>query len=265
MITVNDPGLVDFGTTPSFNLQVKATDSGSPSLSGTGSITIQLVNKNEPKLANQTVSLPELATVGTVVTTLSTTGGVSPFKYSILSVSSDSLSNANPSNLFTVDPNTGAITVKTAGFNYKDTKTYQLKVLVTDGQTPSLGDTATITVQITHLNVAPVLSGLETSPIAYTEKSTATVTSTIVASDIDSNNANQAVIKISNNYVNGQDQLLFTNTASITGSWKRRGGNTDTFGHRELERLPGGHSIGHLQEPVFESKHAATNDQLYDS
>lgn len=229
-ITVNDPGLIDFATKSSYLLKVTVTDNGSPSKSATGDVTIQLLNKSEPQLADKTVSVADTSAIGDLVTKLVATGGVAPFTYSILSVTSDSISGASPANVFVIDPSTGEIKVKTASFNYKDTKSYTLKVLVVDGQSPSLGDTATITVQVSHINVAPVLSGIETTPLAYTEKNTTALTGAIVASDSDSNNANQAVIQITGGYLNGQDQLAFTNTAAITGSWNASTGTLTMTG-----------------------------------
>ncbi|WP_010588287.1 cadherin domain-containing protein [Schlesneria paludicola] len=233
-ITVNDPGLIDFATKSSYLLKVTVSDNGSPSKSATGDVTIQLLDKSEPQLADKTVPLADTAAIGSVVTKLVATGGTTPFTYSILGVTSDSISGASPANVFMIDPSTGEIKVKTASFNYKDTKSYTLKVLVVDGQSPSLGDTATITVQLTHINVAPVLSGIETTPLAYTEKNTTVLTGAIVASDIDSSNAKQAVIQITSNYLNGQDQLLFTNTASITGSWNASSGTLTLSGIASL-------------------------------
>ncbi len=73
-ITVADQGEIDFETTPTFSLQVAATDNGSPSRAGTGTITINLTNVNEPgtKITLSPNSAQEGQPVGTVVGTIST-------------------------------------------------------------------------------------------------------------------------------------------------------------------------------------------------
>src|SRR5438105_12063143 len=50
-ITVTNSGALNFETTPSFTLNVRVTDSGTPALSDTAVITINLTNVNEAPVA----------------------------------------------------------------------------------------------------------------------------------------------------------------------------------------------------------------------
>ncbi|NIW77560.1 MAG: hypothetical protein GWN08_20320, partial [Gemmatimonadetes bacterium] len=47
-ITVANPAALDFETTPTFNLTVEVTDDGTPNLSDTATITIDLTDVNDP-------------------------------------------------------------------------------------------------------------------------------------------------------------------------------------------------------------------------
>src|SRR4028119_2496037 len=47
-ITVANSAALDFDTTPSFTLTIQATDNGTPNLSGTGTVVVNLTGANEP-------------------------------------------------------------------------------------------------------------------------------------------------------------------------------------------------------------------------
>jgi len=215
-ITVTDPSLIDFATTPVFNLTVQVTDNGVPTLSSSATIKILLQDVQEPQLPDQTVTIPERTPNGTTVATATATHGVAPYTYTILS--------GNTNNAFSLDFATGALTVNNStALSFLKNPVFSVKILAVDSQGTPLGDTGTITVNLTFVDQNPVLIGLETTTLNYTENvstlATAPVTSTIVATDPDSNNAQTATIQITGNYINGEDKLLFNNTAKITGSW----------------------------------------------
>ena len=79
------------------------------------------------------------------------------------------------------------------------------------------GSANTLTVNITAVNDAPVLSG--TSTLGYTENGAAAAINTaLMLSDVDSPNLASASVSVTN-FVAGQDVLAFANTANITGSF----------------------------------------------
>src|SRR5262245_31328407 len=71
----------------------------------------------------------------------------------------------------------------------------------------------------TIVHLPPVLSAIESAPLAYTENQTLTITSSLAVSDPDSPNLTGATVSIAVNYVAGQDELLFTTQNGITGSF----------------------------------------------
>ena len=132
------------------------------------------------------------------------------------------------------DPSHGTLTLNSDGsFTYvndgsastTDAFTYK----ASDGTNES--NVVTVTINITLVNIPPVLGGIEGSTLAYTEGDGAVnITSTITATDADNANLASAVITISANYQNGEDVLSFTNTASITGSWNASTGQLSLSG-----------------------------------
>jgi hypothetical protein len=81
------------------------------------------------------------------------------------------------------------------------------------------GNTTSRNINITALNDAPVLGNIEAGPLAYDENGSAAITSTITLTDLDHALLTGASVQITGNYVNGEDLLTFTSTATITGSW----------------------------------------------
>ena len=68
-ITVASSAALDFETTPTFSLTVQVTDDGAPAQSGSGAITVNLTNVNEPPVANaQSVTTPEDTPLAIVLT-----------------------------------------------------------------------------------------------------------------------------------------------------------------------------------------------------
>ncbi len=89
---------------------------------------------------------------------------------------------------------------------------------VNDGDINS--NTVTRTITVVGVNDVPVLSGLETTPLAYTEdQGPLDVTNTIVITDIDNDSLAYATVRITGNYLPAEDTLVFTDTPGITGVW----------------------------------------------
>ena len=89
-------------------------------------------------------------------------------------------------------------------------------IVANDGAVNSIA--ATDTINVTPVNDAPVVTAGHT--LNYTENQAATaIDPAIAVSDVDSANLASATVQITGNYVNGEDVLAFTNTASITGSF----------------------------------------------
>jgi hypothetical protein len=89
-------------------------------------------------------------------------------------------------------------------------------ITANDGALNSIA--ATDTINVTPVNDAPVVAAGHT--LNYTENQVATaIDPAIAVSDVDSANLASATVQITGNYVNGEDVLAFSNTATITGSF----------------------------------------------
>jgi hypothetical protein len=153
-ITVANPAGLDFETTPTFNLTVEVADDGTPSLSDSATITINLTDLNEAPVVNdQTLGpLDENAALGAVV------GTVAASDVDAGQSLSYAFTGGNTGGAFAIDGATGEITVATpAAVNFETTPTFSLTVQVTDDGTPSLSDTATVTIDLNDLDEAPVI------------------------------------------------------------------------------------------------------------
>ncbi|MDD4789553.1 MAG: cadherin repeat domain-containing protein, partial [Pirellulales bacterium] len=151
-ITVASNSTLDYETISQYVLTVQVADDGTPSLSDTATVTINLADVNEaPVLADATFSLPENAAVGTPVGTLTATDPDRPaqtLRYAITA--------GNPSGVFAINSASGEITVAdNSTLDYKATGQYVLTVQVSDNGAPSLSDTAAVTVDVAPMNRPP--------------------------------------------------------------------------------------------------------------
>ena len=147
-ITVANSSLPDFETTPTFTLQVQVTDNGTPPLSASAPITIDLTDVNEkPVLNAQRFSVAENSAAATVVGTLVATDpdGVQPLTYRV--------TGGTGQGVFAVNLTTGQITVANSSLpDFETTPTFTLQVQVTDNGTPPLSASAPITIDLTDVN-----------------------------------------------------------------------------------------------------------------
>jgi hypothetical protein len=108
-------------------------------------------------------------------------------------------------------------------------------------------------IYITASNDAPVLSDIETIPLAYTEGSPPVIiTSSIVVTDVDNNNMVNAQIELTENYENTEDVLIFTNIYNITSSWNSGQGRLSLSGIDTKE---------HYQQALRSVRYSNTNTE----
>jgi hypothetical protein len=73
---------------------------------------------------------------------------------------------------------------------------------------------------LTAVNDAPVLSGIEGTPLSYTEDAGAvSITTALLVSDVDNTSLQSATVAITSGYQDEQDVLSFTNANGIAGTW----------------------------------------------
>ena len=154
VITVATSTLLNFETTPSFTLNVTATDTGATPLSDTAIITINLTNVNEAPTVNAAgpFSIAENLATGTIVGTALTASDVDAG-----SVFTWAITGGNTGSAFGINASTGQLTVLTsAALNFETTPSFSLTVTATDnGATPLSGSRAVV-VNLTNVNEAPV-------------------------------------------------------------------------------------------------------------
>ena len=105
----------------------------------------------------------------------------------------------------------------TSGTNPSPGTARTIGFMVSDSVTSSNLATKDITIT---LHSAPVLANIEGTALAYnTGSGPAPVTSSLTVTAPDDTDLASATVSISAGYLAGQDTLLFTNTATITGSF----------------------------------------------
>lgn len=110
---------------------------------------------------------------------------------------------------------------------------FQVKLRDSAGELNGGTDTSitakSFSIDITNINDAPALSGIESTPASFNLTPVA-VTDTVVVTDIDDVSIESASIKITGNYIFGEDTLTFTPQAGIIGSWNALTGELDLSG-----------------------------------
>lgn len=120
-----------------------------------------------------------------------------------------------------------AIAVALNGLTYTPSQDYNgtavLSVTKTDGA--AAATTTTVGITVTAVNDAPVIGGTASTPVAYTENDGATVVNAaLTISDVDSATLTGATVKITANFVSGEDMLGFTSQGGITGTYDAQTG-----------------------------------------
>jgi|GEM_PF-1827268 len=169
-ITVSNRAALDFETNPTFNLQVRVTDNGSPAASSTGTITVNLRNQNDaPVVSPATFAVQTRAGVGTSVGTVTATdqdaGQTRTF----------SIVSGNTNNTFAINASTGAITVSRSP---RVNATFNLVVRATDNGSPAASGQATITILVNSTGTVPLTVANTTSKTSTGSVSTANATAT---------------------------------------------------------------------------------------
>jgi hypothetical protein len=154
-ITVINSAALNYEVLASYSLVIKVQDNGTGNLSSQATITVNLLNVNEPPVVdNQVFSVPELAADGTLVGTVTATDPDAGQTRSF------TITSGNTGSAFSISATTGAITVaSSAALNFLVNPAFTLGIRVTDNGTGNLFDDAIITVNvIQNANQAPVIT-----------------------------------------------------------------------------------------------------------
>jgi VCBS repeat-containing protein len=244
-ITVANSAALDFETNPTFALTVQVTDNGTPNLSGSNTVTVNLNNVNEaPVLSgsafapaftedgpptliddNFTVTDPDgtttLASATFVLDAATYQNGADVLSFvntanitGTFNAATRTLTLSGTDTIANYDAALRSVTFSTSSQNPGTTRSVTVKV--NDGGLDSNGVVKTIAV--TPVNDPPVVTAGGT--LNYTENAAASVIdNTVTVNDVDSPNITSANVQITGNYVNGQDVLSFVDTANIHGTF----------------------------------------------
>jgi len=137
-------------------VNVDTTTSGgtTPIAGATSNISTSITPQNDaPVVSDQTLGpVAENTGAGTLVGTVvaSDVDAGQSLSYAI--------TGGNTGNAFAIDPTTGEITVATpAALDFETTPSFSLTVQVTDNGTPSLSDSATVTIGVSNVDEVPVI------------------------------------------------------------------------------------------------------------
>ncbi|XP_030224943.1 protocadherin alpha-C2-like [Gadus morhua] len=136
------------------NLVLTAVDGGTPSRTGTASITVRVLdtNDNAPQFDKEhyTIQIIENSPIGSLVLKPNATdfddGSNAEIEYMYSLYTSEMTQNT-----FNVNLNTGEITVKGV-LNYEDFKLYDMEVIATDKGVPALSGQCKVTVVVEDMN-----------------------------------------------------------------------------------------------------------------
>ncbi len=212
VITVATSAALNFETTPAFNLTVQVTDNGTPILSGSTTVVVNLTNVNEaPAPTGGPCSLAENSANGTTVCT------VLPGDQDTGQTYTFAITAGNTGGAFAIN-SSGVITVATsAALNFETTPTFNLTVQVTDNGTPVLSGSTTVVVNLTDVNEPPVPSG---GPCSVAENSpNGTTVCTVLAGDQDGGQSHTFAITAGNTggafAINGSGVITVANSAVL--------------------------------------------------
>jgi hypothetical protein len=153
LLSVANAGLMDYETYPVFNLTVQVTDNGSPALSASAMVTVELNDINEAPVIAQGQAfqvdehVPALTQVGNVMAADPDSGQALTF----------TIQGGNTNNAFAIDAVTGEITVA-GNICFEYCSQYTLLVRATDNGSPALFNEETVVILLNDVNEAPVIA-----------------------------------------------------------------------------------------------------------
>ncbi|MGF6310581.1 hypothetical protein ABIB82_004666 [Bradyrhizobium sp. i1.8.4] len=243
VITVADSSKIDYETAPghAYTVKVTASDGAGGTSTQTFTVGVTDVAPSTPVDSDGTANQVAVgAPAGSYVNVTAASTDVNGPAVTYTLVGDSSLGG------FTIDPNTGKITVADPSKILAADPSYDVTVDSSDG---TLHNQQTFTIAVV-VDLAPVVTGGHT--LNYTENQAATVIdSAITVSDGDNANLASATVQITGNYANGQDLLGFTDQNGITGSFDAATGTLT---------LTGSSSVANYQAALASVTYVNTSD-----
>jgi VCBS repeat-containing protein len=161
-LTVADDTQLDHQARPTYSLTVEVTDDGTPALSDSGVVTVDVNDVNRaPTLSGGPFSIPEDATNGTSVGTMAVTDPDAGQGHTFAII------GGNTGGAFAIDPTSGELSVlDQAQLDHEADPSFTLTVRVTDDGTPPLDDEDTVTISVSDVNEPPTDIALSDTSVA---------------------------------------------------------------------------------------------------
>ncbi len=179
VLSVANASAINYQINPIFNLVVRATDNGTPSLNCTANITVTVSDFNNPPIiASQTFSIDENSTTGTQAGIVVATDNdpSQTLTFSIL--------DGNANNAFAINASSGALTVANPlALDFEATQQFMINILVQDNGPGNLSAEALMTINVNNINEVPEMNNQNFNVENYAEAGT--VAGTIQGSDPD--------------------------------------------------------------------------------
>ena len=228
-VTLNSA--LEYSVAKSYNLYVTATDNaGNASRTATAALVISVtdVNNHAPDFSGSpyTVTVPETTATGTDFFVLKATdldsGAFGTVTYSI--------AQGNDEGRFSIDPSTGALSLA-SGLDYEITPKHVLTIHASDGGSPSLTGTATVTIDSLDENDnAPSFGSSRLDLRIGSDLTAMSIVTALAATDLDSAGTDGEF-----NYViqSGNDAGLFS-IDTVTGEIKTTQAMDSATGYYDL-------------------------------
>jgi len=179
-ILVNDGGPLDHEVNPTFSLLVRVTDNGTPELSASAVVTIDVNDQEDPPIFDPAgpFSIAENGAAGMSV------GVVSAHDPDPGQTVTYSIGTGNTDGAFSINATTGVISVANPlAVDHETNPAFALEVIATDNGSQPLSTSATVVIFVTDGNEAPAIAD---QTYAIKENSAVgTVAGVVVASDPD--------------------------------------------------------------------------------
>ncbi len=193
-LTVRNGAVLDREAAPSYTLDIRVADGGTPSLFTTQTLTINLndLNDNTPVITSAVaMAVDENAAGGTLVGTVTAVDNDATAANNVLTYTAVGGSGLA---LFDIDPVSGAITVHAGAVLDRETAaSYTLDVQIADNGTPGLFTIETIQINLNDLNeFAPTITSPATMSVDEGSAS-GTLVGTVTATDGDATAPNNTI------------------------------------------------------------------------
>jgi methionine-rich copper-binding protein CopC len=206
----------DFETKSSYSILVKTTDSGGLSFDKQFTITINNVNDAPTDISLSNDSIDENEPSGTTIGTLSATDDDSGQTHDFTLENSGCNGSFPDNDSFSIS---GTDLQSAASFDFEDKNSYTICVRTTDSGSPVQSFDKQLTITINDVNDPPVVT-TSTGGSTFTEDGPpVTVDDGLTVADADSPDLTGATVSITSNFASSQDELHFTDTAEIKGSY----------------------------------------------